>query len=178
MGCGLGPGHPGQPPNIIQRTRIDRETDHNQGAWEQPQTRPGRVPGWQPDTHGAFLGVPGCATRPPWLYWVVCLDSPPQVRACAWRPPAPLPPPGMCTCGEIVDENPARLAAPLSTTTVIVHRLALGWRKPDSEKRVQPLAGTTTGRGKIPAGENYRDAENRLLETTGIEKPGNSNLPG
>ena len=115
-------------------------------------------------------GRPGCTG--------LCVWTPRPRCVCALGAPPPLPPPGMCTCGEIVDENPARLAAPLSTTTLIVHRLALGWRKADSEKRVRPLVGTTTGRGKIPAGENYRDAETRLLETTGIEKPSNSNLPG
>ena len=112
-----------------------------------------------------------------WVYRVAQPGRPGCTGLCVWTPrprcvralgaPPPLPPPGMCTRGEIVDENPARLAAPLSTTTLIVHRLALGWRKADSEKRARPLVGTTTGRGK-----------SRLAKTTGTQKPGCSKLPG
>ena len=57
-------------------------SDFFQAIADQAQARPGRAPGWQPNNQGAFLGVPGCATRPPWLYWVVCLGS--LLRACAY----------------------------------------------------------------------------------------------
>ena len=108
-----------------------------------------------------------------WVYRVAQPGRPGCTGLCVWTPrprcvralgaPPPLPPPGMCTCGEIVDENPARLAAPLSTTTCRE-------RKADSEKRVQPLAGTT----RVLLGVE----KSRLAKTTGTQKPGCSKLPG
>ena len=127
-------------------------------------------------------GRPGCTG--------LCVWTPRPRCVCALGAPPPLPPPGMCTCGEIVDENPTRLAAPLSTTTLIVHRLALGWRKADSEKGARPFVGTTTGRrGKNPgwrklpgrrnpAARNYRDRETRQLKSSGLNPAFQPGVPG